>query len=115
MHELSIAAAILEAAQREVALHQNAPLQKIVVRLGELAAVDAEALRFSFEMITKATEFEPVELELEFIFRTNRCAGCGAEFAVKDMEFRCPVCGSQDTSFLRGDELEIAYLELEDV
>jgi|SRR5579862_9766440 len=65
MHELSIAAAILEAAQREVVLHQNAPLQKIAVRLGELAAVDAEALRFSFEMITKATEFEPVELELE--------------------------------------------------
>ncbi|HEY6969873.1 MAG TPA: hydrogenase maturation nickel metallochaperone HypA [Candidatus Angelobacter sp.] len=113
MHELSIASAILEAAQREAALHQNAPLQKIAVRLGELAAVDPEALRFSFEMITKATEFEAVELELEFVPRTNRCADCGSDFVVKDFEFRCPSCGGVNTSFLRGDELELAYLELQ--
>ena len=112
MHELSIASAILEAAQREAALHQNAPLEKIAVRVGELAAVDPEALRFSFEMITKATKFEPVKLELELIPRTNRCADCGTEFAVKDFEFRCPSCGGENTSFLRGDELELAYLEL---
>jgi hydrogenase nickel incorporation protein HypA/HybF len=114
MHELSIAASILEAAQREAALRQNALLQKIAVRVGELAAVDPESLRFGFEMLTKGTELEPVALELEFIARTNRCADCGAEFTVKDLDFRCPACGGHDTSFLRGDELEIAYLELED-
>lgn len=115
MHELSIATAILDAARREAAKHHNATLQKIAVRVGELAAIDPDALRFGFEMITKATEFEPVKLELELIARTNRCAGCGAEFAVKDFDFRCPECGGQNTSFLRGDNLEIAYLELEEV
>ncbi len=114
MHELSIATAILEAAQREAALHADAALQRIAVRVGELAAVDPEALRFGFEMITKATDLEGVELELEFIARANRRADCGREFTVKDFEFRCPGCGSDNTCFLRGDELEIAYLELED-
>jgi hydrogenase nickel incorporation protein HypA/HybF len=115
MHELSIATAILEAAQKEAAEHQNAPIEKIAVRLGELAAVDPEALRFSFEMITRETKFERVALELEFVPRTNRCADCGAEFVVRDLEFSCPACGSHDTRFVRGDELEIAWLELENV
>lgn len=115
MHELSIAMSVLEAAQREAALHRNASLSKIALRVGELAAVDPEALRFGFEMITKSTEFARVELELEFIARTNRCSDCGHEFAVKNLEFECPLCGSQKTSFARGDELEIAYLEVEEV
>ena len=114
MHELSIAMSILEAAQRETALRQGAELRKIAVRVGELAGVDPEALRFTFEMITKETEFDQIELELDTIARTHRCADCGAEFAVKDGEFVCPRCGSSETSFLRGDELEIAYLELEE-
>jgi hydrogenase nickel incorporation protein HypA/HybF len=115
MHELSIAMSILEAAQRETALRKGAELRKIAVRVGELAGVDPEALRFSFEMITKGTALEQVELELDHIARMNRCADCGAEFLVKNSEFVCPRCGGSDTSFLRGDELEIAYLELEEV
>jgi hydrogenase nickel incorporation protein HypA/HybF len=116
MHELSIAASILEAAQREAALcpSRRASLQKIAVRVGELSAVDPEALRFGFEMLTKGTEMETVALDLEFIARTNRCRDCGTEFVVKELEFRCPACGACETTFLRGDELEIAYLELED-
>ncbi len=114
MHELSIAVSILEAGQRETALRKGAELRKIAVRVGELAAVDPEALRFSFEMITKDTEFEQVELDLDYIMRTNRCADCAAEFVVKNGDFVCPRCGSSETSFLRGDELEIAYLELEE-
>lgn len=114
MHELSIAMSVLEAAQREAALHGNAGLRKIALRVGELSAVDPEALRFGFEMMTRATRFEQVELELDFIPRTNRCSDCGSEFHVTDLRFECPLCGSGKTSFARGDELEIAYLELED-
>lgn len=113
MHELSIAASILETAQREAALRRNASLQKIAVRVGELSAVDPEALRFGFEMLIKGTELELVALDLEFIARTNRCNDCGTEFVVKELEFRCPACGGCETTFLRGDELDIAYLELE--
>jgi hydrogenase nickel incorporation protein HypA/HybF len=113
MHELSIAASILETAQRETALRRSAALQKVAVRVGELSAVDPEALRFGFEMLTKGTEMEAVELDVEFIARTNRCDACGKDFAVKELEFRCPACGNDETVFIRGDELEIAYLELE--
>ena len=115
MHELSIAMSILEAAERETALHQGADLRKISVRVGELAGVDPEALRFSFDAITRETAWEGVVLELDYIARTNRCMDCGAQFVVKNAELECPECGSINTTFLRGDELEIASLELEEV
>lgn len=114
MHELSIAMSILEAAQRETARREGAELRKVAVRVGELAGVDPEALRFSFQAITQETDFQKVELELDYIARTNRCADCATEFMVKNGDFVCPRCGSSDTSFLSGDELEIAYLELEE-
>lgn len=114
MHELSIAMSILDAAQREMALRKGAELRKISVRVGELAGVDPEALRFSFDAIKRETAWAGVELELDYIPRTNRCADCGAHFGVKNGEFGCPECGSTETSFVRGDELEIASLELEE-
>jgi hydrogenase nickel incorporation protein HypA/HybF len=115
MHELSIAMSILEAAQRELALHKGADLRKISVRVGELAGVNPEALRFSFDAITRETAWEGVELELDCIARTNRCMDCGTQFVVNNAELACPECGSINTSFLRGDELEIASLEVEEV
>lgn len=114
MHELSIAMSILDAAQRELTLREGAELRKISVRVGELAGVDPEALRFSFGAITLETAWAGVELELDYIARTNQCGDCGAHFAVKNGEFSCPECGSTETSFVRGDELEIASLELEE-
>ena len=115
MHELSIALSILEAARREVALHKGADLRKISVRIGELAGVNPESLRFSFEAITRDTPCESVELELDCIARTNLCMDCDAQFEVKDADFICPKCGGANTSFVRGDELEIASLELEEL
>ncbi len=115
MHELSIAMSVLEASQRELERHSGAQLRKIHIRVGELAAVDPEALRFSFEAITRETDWAGVELDVDYIARTNQCLDCSAQFPVRDGEFKCPECGSECTSFLRGDELEIASLELEKV
>ena len=115
MHELSIAMSVLEASQRELERHSGAQLRKIRIRVGELAAVDPEALRFSFEAITRETDWAAVELDIDYIGRTNQCVDCSAQFPVAGGEFRCPECGSEHTSFLRGDELEIAWLELEEM
>ena len=115
MHELSIAMSVLEASQRELTRYHGAELRKIRLRIGELAAVDPEALRFSFEAITRETAWACVELELDCVPRTNQCLDCTEQFTVKNGGFTCPKCGSQRTSFLRGDELEIASIELEEM
>jgi hydrogenase nickel incorporation protein HypA/HybF len=82
MHEMGIASSILTAVHKELLRYPGHRAEKVGVRIGEFAGVDTESLRFCFDVLVKGTEFEPLELEIEW-----RSAG---------------------------DELDLAYLELED-
>lgn len=113
MHELSIANSVLEAVREEVRRRPGAHPRKVGLRIGELAGVDPEALRFSFEVLVRGTEFEPLALEIEPSQRRQRCPACGREFAVVDYNVVCPGCGTLHTECIAGDELDLMYLELE--
>jgi hydrogenase nickel incorporation protein HypA/HybF len=114
MHELGIAQSVLDAVAVEAARHPGARPVKVVVRVGELAAVDPDALQFSFEVLTSETEFQDLQLEIEICPRRHRCLECETEFDVKDLDFRCPRCGAVRNQCVSGDQLELGYLELED-
>jgi hydrogenase nickel incorporation protein HypA/HybF len=114
MHELSIANSVLEAVRAEVQKRPGARVCKVGVRVGELAGVDPEALSFSFEVLVRGTEFEPVALEIETRPRRQRCPQCGRTFTVVNYDVACPDCGAARTECIGGDELELAYLELEE-
>ncbi len=114
MHELGIANAVLTAVRAEAKRHPGARPCKVGVRVGELAAVDAEALRFSFESLLRGTDLEPLALEIERCPRRHRCPRCTRTFTVVDYDVACPQCGSSETDCMGGDELELAYLEVEE-
>jgi len=113
MHELSIANSVLEAVRTEVDRRPGARALKVGVRIGELAGVDPDALRFSFEVLVRGTDLEPLALEIEPSPRRQRCGACGRAFTVVDYDVACPDCGAADTQCLSGDELELTYLEME--
>jgi len=113
MHELGIASSIIERMER-TAREQNARVTKVGVRIGELSAVDPDALSFGFEVLTKDTPFEGVKLEIEFCRRVQRCRDCAHQFETEAMFTECPQCGSLHTLCIGGDELDIAYIEVED-
>ena len=114
MHELSIANAILEAVRSEATKHPGAHVSKVGVRIGVLAGVEPDALSFSFEVLVRGTELDPLSLEIESRPRRHRCRRCETTFDVNDDGLACPACGAADTLFVSGDELELAYLELEE-
>jgi len=114
MHEFGIACSVLEAARAEVRLHPAMKLTKIVIRVGALAGVDPDALSFCFQALVKETEWEPVALEIERRAQRNGCPRCGGEFEVVNYNTACPACGESMTTFSSGNELELAYLELEE-
>ena len=87
MHELGLASSILESVHQELHRHPGQRARKVGLRIGEYAGVDGESLRFCVDALVKDTNMEPLELEIEW---------CRAD------------AGGQ------GDELEIAYLELEE-
>src|SRR6266568_9170384 len=115
MHEIGIANSILDAVRTESACHPGAIPRKVAVRIGELAAVDDQALRFAFDVLTRDTELEFLQLEIEICPRRQRCGACGTEVSVVSYQIKCPQCGKERTECIGGEQLELAYLELQEV
>jgi len=111
---MGIANSVLEAVRTEMRLHPGTYPCKVGVRIGEMAAIDQEALRFCFEAMIQETDLEALELGIEVCPRRHRCQVCGHEFVVRDYDSRCPQCASLQTTCISGDELELAYLEVEE-
>ena len=114
MHELSIAKSVLETVQAELAQRPGARLHKVGLRVGELSGVNPDALSFSFEVLVKGTNLEPVVLEIESSPRRHRCPQCNCVFTVTNYDVACPNCYASDTECVGGGELEFTYLELEE-
>ena len=113
MHEMSIANSVLTAVAKEGARYPDSRVCKVGLRIGELAGIDPESLRFCFEALVKDSDLDGLELEIQFCERRHRCT-CGNEFAVEGYEFQCPSCGNEATACISGEELELAYVEVEE-
>jgi Zn finger protein HypA/HybF involved in hydrogenase expression len=85
MHEMGVACSVLEAVHRELQRYPGQRASKVGLRIGEFAGVDPESLRFCFEAIVKSSEPAPLALGIEWL---------------------------RGEDGRRGDELEIAYMEL---
>ena len=114
MHEMGIAEAILDAVRTEAKRCPGAVPQKVGVRIGELAAIDEDALRFCFDAIVQETDLAALKLEVEVCPRRHRCLACGQAFIVQDYVFQCPHCRAENSEYVSGDELELAYIEVEE-
>ncbi|HKS76761.1 MAG TPA: hydrogenase maturation nickel metallochaperone HypA [Terriglobales bacterium] len=114
MHEMGIANSVIEGVRREMRRYPASVASKVGVKIGELTAIDPEALRFCFEAMLRDTDLAGLRLEIEICPRRHRCRACGNQFVVENYEFRCPLCGNAESECVSGDELELAYIEVED-
>jgi hydrogenase nickel incorporation protein HypA/HybF len=113
MHELSIAAAVVESAEDAARRHGASSVTAVRLRVGELSGVVADALRFSFEVVTEGTALAGARLLVEHVPARARCASCGLEFAPgTPLRLWCPECGESATELVAGRELEIVDVTL---
>ncbi len=114
MHEVGIAASILESVETEARRRPEARFAAVGVRIGELSNVDQDALAFAFDALVRKTALENLQLEVEWCPRRQKCLDCKEEFTVREFDLNCPKCAGNKTSCIGGTELDIAYLELEE-
>lgn len=114
MHEVGIASEILRASYAEAARRPGARLVAVTVRIGVLAGVDADALRFAWDVMSEQAEDGPVTLEIQMMPRRNCCQVCGCEFVTEMYSEPCPECSSDDSTLLGGDEMQLASVEVEE-
>jgi hydrogenase nickel incorporation protein HypA/HybF len=114
MHELSIVSSVLDQLEELQKQHDGARFSKVGLRVGELAGLDVDCLRFGFECVVKDTHWESLVLEIEQVARRQRCPQCSEEFRAKNWATTCPKCGETETVIIAGEELQIAFVEVEE-
>ncbi|MEB3317323.1 MAG: hydrogenase maturation nickel metallochaperone HypA [Cyanobacteriota bacterium] len=112
MHELSLMQSLSDRVL-EVASAQGAErVLTIRLRIGSLAGVDPEALRFAAQVVLAGTCAAGASLVIDEIQATCWCELCAADFAAIAGCCDCPRCGALSTRLLRGKELSLVSIEL---
>jgi hydrogenase nickel incorporation protein HypA/HybF len=111
MHELSIAGALVEIVSRHAAGRR---VTRVEVRVGRLRQVVPSALEFAFELVARDTPAEGAELVLEHVAAAGICRTCGSESELDAFPLACAACGGWDLDIVRGEELTVDSLELEE-
>lgn len=129
MHELSVSSAVVDTALRHAAGRR---VSGVDLRLGKLRQVVPASLTFYFEIVARDTLCEGARLELELIDALMRCVECGNEWDPEPKpehgplegavgagfllpQFRCPECAAAGAEVVRGDELIVESIDVEEV
>lgn len=109
MHEMSIALSLIEVVRTHVDAELLPDVRVVAVRLGALAGVVPESLRFCFEAAACDSPLSGARLRIEPAPITGDCAHCG-RMPVEAPVPICPGCGA--SLRLRGGfELELTHVE----
>jgi hydrogenase nickel incorporation protein HypA/HybF len=116
MHELSIAASIVEAVTESAAAYPGARVLQVRLRVGALASVIEDSLQFCWEITVEGTPLHGSQLIVHIVPVTAHCSACGKDGELASLQsFRCPHCGEPVTDLRQGRELEIESIEIDDV
>ena len=115
MHELSIAARVVEEATEHCRAGGGRRVAAVTLRIGDLAGVHEGPLRLGFEMLRPGTCLESAELRIVRVPVRIWCPACAAEVALPGVQrLACPNCGTVSGDIRSGRELDLESLELLD-
>jgi hydrogenase nickel incorporation protein HypA/HybF len=111
MHELAVTCGVVELV-REAAKGRR--VLRVTVEIGKLSGVVPDAVAFCFPVATKGTSLEEAELEIREVDGFARCSICDREFPTPSMMTICR-CGSSRLTRIRGEELNLKSIEVEEI
>lgn len=115
MHELSIIEALIEQVEKEVRRSgQGSRVTGLELVIGRLSGVNADSLRFAFQLLAPGTVVEAAEVHITEPKAACSCRTCGASTEIDNLVVECPKCGSGDVFLEGGRDLRLQSIELED-
>lgn len=115
MHERSIVRQLLKQVAAVMLEHQSVRVTAVRISVGDFSGVEAELLQTAFHDMSANSPVEGAELLLDTVPLEAICDVCGCEFAVEQFNFLCPACESQQVRILRGEDLMLESVTLEDI
>jgi len=113
MHEMGVAQQMINIALTSIPSDiVNPRVEVLNLKVGKLAAVVEDSLRFCFEIISKDSALEGAKLVVEHVPVRVRCKDCSHIWEVDGPVFSCPSCKDGAVEIISGRELEIVSIEL---
>lgn len=113
MHEMSICESIVSVIEQQAVAQSFKKVSMVRLEIGPLAGVELEALRFSFDVVTRGGIAENARLEVIELALNSWCMICAKPVPVKERFDACPECGSYQVQITGGDELRIKEMEVD--
>jgi len=120
MHELSIAASIVESVLDFVNERNISQVRKVRLAVGELTCVQDEQLRFCYESLVRETAIKESDLEIQRLRAEVKCPHCRYEGPPRYWDealngeavptLQCPQCGKAAEA-VRGHECAIRSIQ----
>jgi len=112
VHEMSLMQGVLQLIE-DAARHQKfSRVTAVWLEIGQLAAVEPEAMRFCFDAATRGSVAEGATLEILALPGSGWCAQCSATVAMSEIPSACPHCGSYQLRVTGGTEMRVKELEV---
>ena len=113
MHEMGIALQIVEIAIASIPADLGeVRIARVNLKVGKLAAIVPDSLRFCFDVAVKDTPLDGAKLVIQELPVMARCKDCDTRWTISSPAFTCQNCNSGSLEILSGRELDVESIEI---
>ncbi len=113
MHEMSLCESVLGILEDHARSRGFERIRTVRLEIGVLSGVDLEAMRFSFDAVTRGTLADHASLEIIEVPGVAWCMQCCKTVPVHQRFDACPDCGGYQLQVSGGEEMRILELEVD--
>lgn len=113
MHEMSLAESVLQIIEDAANAQNFSKVKTVILEIGQLAAVEPEAMRFCFDAVIAGSIAEGATLEIIDTPGAGWCPQCAASVPVTEQIGTCPQCGGFRVQVTSGTEMRVKELIVE--
>ena len=113
MHEMSLAEGVLQIIEDSAKTQNFSRVKTVWLEIGQLAAVEAGAMRFCFEAVVRDSIAQDAKLEIIETPGQAWCLQCAETVQVQALYDVCPKCGGHQLQVTGGNEMRVKELDVE--
>jgi hydrogenase nickel incorporation protein HypA/HybF len=105
MHEMAIAASLVEHVLGIARQHDARRIDQVEVEVGVLQQIVPDSLQLAFVATAYGTPAEGAALQLVNVKAVAECRPCGLPFEPAIDDYLCPHCGQADVRIVAGNDI----------
>ncbi len=113
MHEMSLVEGVLQLIEEAASKDSFTKVTAVWLEIGQLSAVEPNAMAFCFDAVMRGTVAEGARLEIISVPGQALCKACGAIVALVELVGTCPQCGGVDLQITAGNRMRVKELEVQ--